>query len=136
MAMWVSPSDVRGWSQFTSSSSEAGDQPFFDLVCAACCRMRRTRRRTICCRNTSRSRPGEPVARYWACVEWFDRTCGELLDYLDRKGLRENTIVVYTTDNGWIQNPEKANQFAPRSKAHGLRRRRAHADPDFLARAT
>jgi arylsulfatase A-like enzyme len=58
----------------------------------------------------------EPVARYWACVEWFDRTCGELLDYLDRKGLRENTIVIYTCDNGWIQNPDKANQFAPRSK--------------------
>jgi len=60
--------------------------------------------------------PSEPVARYWACVEWFDRTCGELLDYLDRKGLSENTIVIYTCDNGWIQNPEKANQFAPRSK--------------------
>jgi len=60
--------------------------------------------------------PSEPVARYWACVEWFDRTCGELLDYLDQKGLRENTIVIYTCDNGWIQNPDKANQFAPRSK--------------------
>jgi uncharacterized sulfatase len=60
--------------------------------------------------------PSEPVARYWACVEWFDRTCGELLGYLEQKGLRENTIVVYTCDNGWIQNPEKANQFAPRSK--------------------
>jgi arylsulfatase A-like enzyme len=60
--------------------------------------------------------PSEPVARYWACVEWFDRTCGELLDYLGRKGLRENTIVIYTCDNGWIQNPDKANQFAPRSK--------------------
>lgn len=60
--------------------------------------------------------PTEPVARYWACVEWFDRTCGELLDYLDQKGLRENTIILYTTDNGWIQNPAKANQFGPRSK--------------------
>lgn len=60
--------------------------------------------------------PSEPVARYWANVEWFDRTCGELLGYLDQKGLRENTIVIYTTDNGWIQNPEKANVFAPRSK--------------------
>jgi len=60
--------------------------------------------------------PNEPVARYWACVEWFDRTCGELLDYLELEGLRENTIIVYTCDNGWIQNPDKANQFAPRSK--------------------
>ncbi|HEY9173518.1 MAG TPA: sulfatase-like hydrolase/transferase [Verrucomicrobiae bacterium] len=58
----------------------------------------------------------EPVARYWASVEWFDRTCGELLSHLEAKRLRSNMIVIYTTDNGWIQNPEKANQFAPRSK--------------------
>lgn len=60
--------------------------------------------------------PSEPVARYWASVEWFDRTCGELLAYLDKNGLRENTIILYTCDNGWIQNPDKANAFAPRSK--------------------
>ncbi len=60
--------------------------------------------------------PSDPVARYWASVEWFDRTCGELLGYLDQKGLRKNTIVIYTTDNGWIQDPDKANRFAPRSK--------------------
>lgn len=60
--------------------------------------------------------PTEAVARYWACVEWFDRTCGDLLDHLESKGLRENTIVVYTCDNGWIQDPERPNRFAPRSK--------------------
>lgn len=43
------------------------------------------------------------VARYWAMVEWFDQTCGELLDYLDQQGLADNTIVLYVTDNGWIQ---------------------------------
>jgi uncharacterized sulfatase len=60
--------------------------------------------------------PSEPVARYWGCVEWFDRTCGELLDHLEKKGVSKNTIVIYTTDNGWIQNPEKVNQPALRSK--------------------
>ncbi len=60
--------------------------------------------------------PTEPVAKYWACVEWFDQTCGELLDYLDQKKLRDNTIVVYVTDNGYIQDPKIANKFAPRSK--------------------
>jgi uncharacterized sulfatase len=29
--------------------------------------------------------------------------------------VRENTLIVYVTDNGWIQNPEK-NGYAPRSK--------------------
>jgi uncharacterized sulfatase len=56
------------------------------------------------------------VARYWASVEWFDRTCGELLRYLENRGLRDNTIVLYTTDNGWLQDPANANRFAPRSK--------------------
>jgi len=58
--------------------------------------------------------PSAFVARYWAMVEWFDETCGQLLDFLDQKGLAQDTIVVYITDNGWIQDP---NANAPiRSK--------------------
>ncbi|MCA9102230.1 MAG: sulfatase [Planctomycetales bacterium] len=55
------------------------------------------------------------VARYWAMCEWFDETCGELLDQLDVRGLSENTIVVFVVDNGWIQQPDHAG-YAPRSK--------------------
>ena len=58
----------------------------------------------------------EPVARYWANVEWFDRTCGEVLQHLDERGLRKNTIIVYVCDNGWIQDPTTANRDAERSK--------------------
>lgn len=43
------------------------------------------------------------IARYYAMIEWFDETCGQLLDHLDEKGLRENTLVVYLCDNGWVQ---------------------------------
>jgi uncharacterized sulfatase len=59
--------------------------------------------------------PSETIPKYWAMVEWFDATIGELLDSLDRRGLREDTMVVYVTDNGWIQNPEKPG-YAPKSK--------------------
>jgi uncharacterized sulfatase len=55
------------------------------------------------------------VARYYAMVEWFDQTCGELLDRLDAQGLTSNTLVVYVGDNGWIQQ-ENAPGYAPRSK--------------------
>jgi uncharacterized sulfatase len=55
------------------------------------------------------------VAKYWANCEWWDETCGELLNYLNKEGLAENTLVIYVTDNGWIQNP-MANNFAERSK--------------------
>lgn len=55
------------------------------------------------------------IAKYYAMCEWFDETCGQLLDILDEQGVRDNTLVVYVTDNGWIQNPEKRG-YAPRSK--------------------
>lgn len=55
------------------------------------------------------------VARYYAMVEWFDETCGQLLDHLDQKGISDNTLIVYTADNGWIQRAD-AQSFAPRSK--------------------
>ncbi|MGQ9576857.1 MAG: sulfatase family protein [Thermoguttaceae bacterium] len=55
------------------------------------------------------------LARYWAMCEWFDQTCGQLLDYLDRGGLAEKTLVVFVVDNGWIQDPERRG-FAPKSK--------------------
>jgi uncharacterized sulfatase len=55
------------------------------------------------------------VARYYAMCEWWDETCGQLLDYLDKKNLSDHTLVVYVTDNGWIQDPGSKN-FALRSK--------------------
>ena len=52
--------------------------------------------------------------------EWFDETCGELLDYLDRHQLREKTLVVFVVDNGWIQETGEVRttrgNFAPKSK--------------------
>lgn len=60
--------------------------------------------------------PTEAVARYWAMCEWFDQTCGELLDYLDARLGPENLLVVYACDNGWVQLPEEAQRYAPRSK--------------------
>jgi uncharacterized sulfatase len=59
--------------------------------------------------------PTPSVARYWAMCEWFDETCGQLLDHLDQQGLASNTIVAYVADNGWIQEPT-ADRYAARSK--------------------
>lgn len=55
------------------------------------------------------------VAKYYAMCEWFDETCGDVLKLIDDKNLRDNTLVVYVTDNGWIQDP-KGSGYAPRSK--------------------
>lgn len=54
--------------------------------------------------------PDLETAKYWANVEWFDETCGQLLDYLDKEKVSDQTIVVYVTDNGWVQGADRDNQ--------------------------
>jgi arylsulfatase A-like enzyme len=39
---------------------------------------------------------------YLACVASIDRNVGRVLDYLDRHGLRENTVVIYSSDQGFF----------------------------------
>lgn len=60
------------------------------------------------------------IARYYAMIEWFDQTCGELIQHLEDKGLRENTLIYYVCDNGWIQSEGyvegNKRPFAPLSK--------------------
>ena len=47
--------------------------------------------------------------------EWFDKSCGEPISFLDREGLTGNTLVIFAVDNGWIQNPN-IQWFGPRRK--------------------
>ena len=60
--------------------------------------------------------PTPLVAQYWATCEWFDITCGELVDFVEHNGLSENTMFVYVTDNGWVQDPEQPWQWDLKSK--------------------
>lgn len=39
---------------------------------------------------------------YLGCIAAVDESVGALLDYLDREGLSENTVVVYTSDQGFF----------------------------------
>ena len=45
--------------------------------------------------------PTPAAEKYFAMVEWLDETSGELLDYLEKNQLAENTVVIYLADNGW-----------------------------------
>ena len=38
---------------------------------------------------------------YLSCIEAVDESVGRLLDYLDKSGLAENTVVVYSADQGF-----------------------------------
>jgi arylsulfatase A-like enzyme len=54
--------------------------------------------------NLSREQQHELVrgslAAYHATISYLDWNIGRILDELDRQGLRENTLVIYTTDHG------------------------------------
>ncbi len=39
---------------------------------------------------------------YFGCITFMDQQVGRLLDELDRLGLRENTIVVFVSDHGYL----------------------------------
>ncbi len=66
--------------------------------------------------------PDRPIklARYYAMCEWFDETCGQLLDEINRQGLKDDTLVIFVVDNGWIQQTGDKRTtrgwFAPKSK--------------------
>lgn len=55
----------------------------------------------------------ENVAKYYAMCEWFDQTCGELFKLLDTKRVRDNTLVLYVTDNGWAAVDRTAEEGTP-----------------------
>lgn len=59
--------------------------------------------------------PNVHIAKYYAMIEWFDQTCGDLLNHLEKQAMAENTIVIYLADNGWIQDPTKP-RYAAKSK--------------------
>jgi arylsulfatase A-like enzyme len=42
------------------------------------------------------------MKRYLACVAAVDENVGRLMDYLEKEGLADNTIVVYTSDQGFF----------------------------------
>ncbi|GAB1359054.1 hypothetical protein MASR1M31_08330 [Porphyromonadaceae bacterium] len=50
-----------------------------------------------------------PRNLYNAFLSTFDETLGEVLDFLDKEGLRENTIIVFQSDNG--HSVEERNHF-------------------------
>jgi arylsulfatase A len=58
---------------------------------------------------------------YFGCVSMLDHHIGRLLDYLDANGLAENTLVVFTSDNG----PEHRTATAFGSSGH-LRGAKGH----------
>jgi len=100
----------------------AGEKPFFVWYAPFLPHTPHTPPKRLLDKYRQQGRP-LALARYYAMCEWFDETCGQLLGHLDKKKLAENTLVVFVTDNGWIQRTPATKvpdgwryQFAPKSK--------------------
>ncbi len=49
----------------------------------------------------------EPESAYCALVEGMDESLGELMDYLEKKDLAKNTIIIFMSDNGGYSHPPR-----------------------------
>ncbi|MBI9063334.1 MAG: sulfatase [Marinilabiliaceae bacterium] len=49
----------------------------------------------------SEEKQKELIHGYYACVSFIDQQIGNLIAYLDEKGLRQNTVIVLWGDHGW-----------------------------------
>ena len=101
---------------------ENKDKPFFLWYAPIMPHQPHTPPERLLSKYQSPDRPIE-LAKYYAMCEWFDETCGALLDGLERRGVADNTLIVYLADNGWIQKtadtdvpPDWKQPFAPKSK--------------------
>jgi len=56
-----------------------------------------------------RDQPGiaEHEVPYFASISQFDDTVGDLINFVESKGLRKNTLFVFVTDNGWTPGTRK-----------------------------
>ena len=66
----------------------------------------------------------KPRAAYAAMITRLDRSVGELLDLLDELGLAEDTIVVFTSDNGATHSPVGGTDVDFFDSCGGLRGRK------------
>ena len=58
------------------------------------------------------------AGQYGDFVQMVDAQIGEFLNYLDKLGLSQNTLVIFTSDNGPFWKPEFINRFDHRAAAN------------------
>lgn len=49
-------------------------------------------------------------ARYAAMIEGMDKSLGDLMDFIEEKGLKENTIILFMSDNGGLSHAARAGE--------------------------
>ncbi|MFI3262963.1 MAG: sulfatase [Rikenellaceae bacterium] len=63
----------------------------------------------------------EYEARFASLVEGMDKSLGDIMDYLDKKGISDNTIILFMSDNGGYTVGVRLNTFGGVNKMSPLR---------------
>lgn len=92
----------------------AADKPFFVYYAPFLPHTPHNPPKRLLDKYTAEGRPVS-IAKYYAMCDWFDETCGQLIDKVEDVGETDNTVFLYVCDNGWITR-EDASRYAPRSK--------------------
>ena len=69
------------------------------------------------------------LAKYYGLVTAVDDVVGRVMDYLDEKGLSDNTIVYFVSDHGEMAGEHGLGVAADRRSADRLHRFRRQLDP-------
>ncbi|MEM6800031.1 MAG: arylsulfatase [Bacteroidota bacterium] len=88
-----------------------------------------------------KDKPNVPNANFHGMIANLDENMGSLLNYLDRSGLRENTLIIYMTDNGTARGVELSKKTGLATKGfnagmRGLKNSRyegGHRVPFFIS---
>lgn len=95
---------------------QAGDTPFFVWYAPFLPHTPHNPPERLLSKYEEEGRPVE-VAKYFAMVEWFDETVGQLMEKIDLLGKRDETLVLFVSDNGWIQTQAVGGETMPESRS-------------------
>lgn len=60
-------------------------------------------------------------ARFASIVEGMDKSLGDIMDYVERRGIADNTVIMFMTDNGGYSVGSRLNTFGGVNKCAPLR---------------
>lgn len=83
--------------------SEHRDKPFFLHMCHYAVHTPLQARKELVAKYEKKDKTNQTNATYAAMIESVDRAVGRMLSTLDELGLAERTMVIFTSDNGGLQ---------------------------------
>ena len=90
---------------------EYGDKPFFLHMCHYTVHTPLQAKQELTAKYESKEKTNQTNATYAAMIESMDEAVGKMMSMLDELGLSERTVVIFTSDNGGLQ--DHATDNAP-----------------------